>query len=72
MNDSGAISSYIKSLEAQLRVLKAQVESVPQQPVKPGHTFANLYGRLRGQVDSTEDEIDAVLYQFPDDKEDES
>ncbi|MBI4488185.1 MAG: hypothetical protein HY694_03800 [Deltaproteobacteria bacterium] len=72
MNDTELIISRIKSLEAQLHVLKAQIGSLPTQPIKPGHSFAEVYGRLRGQVDSSEEEINSVLYQLPEGEQDRS
>lgn len=60
MNDRDLILSQIKSLEAQLQVLHARVQSLP--PAEPSYTFADLYGLLSGQVESSEEEIDAVLY----------
>ena len=70
MDDTELIISHIKSLEAQLRVLHARIQSPPTQLVEPGHSFAELYGRLRGQIESSEEEIDAVLYQLPEDQQD--
>jgi len=70
MDNTELIITQIKSLEAQLRVLHARIQSPPAQPVGPSHSFAELYGRLRGQVESSEEEIDAVLYRLPADEED--
>ena len=69
MNNADLVISHIKSLEAQLRVLKAEIES-PSAPVESGHSFADLYGQLHGQVESSEEEIDAILYRLPEDEED--
>jgi len=69
MHETEVIRSHIKSLEAQFRVLKAQIESSPTRPKKPGYSFADLYGRLQGQVESSEDEINTVLYQLSNDPE---
>jgi hypothetical protein len=52
----------IKSIEAQLAVLKAQLMQLGKP--SPPKTFADLEGILAGQADSTEEEIDAVLYRF--------
>jgi hypothetical protein len=54
MNNADVVIAHIKSLEAQLRVLKAEIES-PSAPVESGHSFADLYGQLHGQVESTSD-----------------
>jgi len=64
-----AILSQIKSLEAQLGALKAQVEQLSVQGPTPTHTFADLYGRYREFGDLSADDIDAVLYRLPDDLE---
>jgi hypothetical protein len=55
-----SLLSQIKSIEAQLAVLKAQVKRLC--PEQPGKTLGDLYGILAGQVESTEEDIDAVLY----------
>ncbi len=60
MNERELIISQIKSLEAQLQVLQARVQSLP--PAEPSYTFADLHGLLSGQVESSEEEIDAVLH----------
>lgn len=70
MNNADLVISHIKSLEAQLRVLKAEIESPSAPPVESGHSFADLYGQLHGQVESSEEEIDAILYRLPEDEED--
>jgi hypothetical protein len=57
-----SLLSQIKSIEVQLAVLKAQVKRLC--PTMPPQTFADLYGILAGQVESTEEDINAVLYQF--------
>ena len=36
-----------------------------EQPVSHEQSFADLYGRLRDQVQTSEEEIDAVLYRLP-------
>lgn len=64
-----AILSQIKSLEAQLGALKAQVEQLSIQDPTPAHTFADLYGRYREFGDPSADDIDAVLYRLPDELE---
>jgi hypothetical protein len=69
MDNADLIMTQIKSLEAQLRVLHARIQSPSGQPLKPDHSFAELYGRLRDQVESSEEEIDAVLYRLPAEEE---
>jgi hypothetical protein len=64
MDDSELIRSQIKGLEAQLRVLEARIHSSSRLPVQE-HSFADLYGRLSGLADSTEEEIEQSLYQLP-------
>jgi hypothetical protein len=56
------LPAQIKSLEAQLAVVKAQVQRL-STPTAP-QSFADLYGILSGKVDSSEEEIDAVQYGF--------
>lgn len=56
------LAVQIKALEAQLSVLKAQLEKL-STPTAP-HTFADLYGILSGKADSSEEEIDAAQYRF--------
>ena len=63
--DTASILSNIKSIEAQLAALKARLRHLAAGEQTPTHTFADLYGRLAGQADSTEAEIDAVLYRHP-------
>ena len=65
MKDTELLLSQLKSLEMQLRVLQARIQFTTTPPVSSGSSFAELYGRLQGQVESTEEEIDAVLYQLP-------
>jgi hypothetical protein len=56
------LSSQIKSIEAQLTAVRAQIERL--RAAVPPRTFGDLYGILAGQSDSSEEEIDAVLYRF--------
>ena len=56
------IEAQIKSMEAQLLVLRAQVTRFRLSI--PPRTFADLGGILAGQLDFTEEEIDAALYRF--------
>ncbi|MFN7947770.1 MAG: hypothetical protein U0Z53_20645 [Blastocatellia bacterium] len=60
------ILSQIKSLETQLRVLQACIAALPEDAEPASCTFADLYGTLRGQSQSSSEEIEAVLYQIPD------
>ena len=62
MIGSELIRSQIKSIKAQLRVLKASVQYSSALPVLSGTPFDNLYGSLRNEVESSEEEIDSVLY----------
>ncbi|RMF84644.1 MAG: hypothetical protein D6736_18905 [Nitrospinota bacterium] len=66
MKDTELLLSQLKSLEMQLRVLQARIQFTTTQPVSSASSFAELYGRLQGQVESSEEEIDAVLYRLPD------
>ena len=51
--------SQINSLRAQISVLAAQVKEAEGLS-----NFGELYGLLRGQSDSAEDEIDEVEYRL--------
>lgn len=65
------IRSHIRSLEAQLRILEARIDSSwSKEPVRDG-SFADLYGYLNGIADSTEAEIDSSLYHLPGASDDE-
>jgi uncharacterized protein (UPF0335 family) len=55
-----AIVSRIESMEAELAELKEQVRQL--QGPKPVRTFGDLRGIFRGQMDVSEEEIDAALY----------
>jgi hypothetical protein len=63
MNDINLIRSHLRSLEAELQVLKARMGEVGTKEPDADRSFAQLYGVVRGQADSTEEDIDAVLYQ---------
>ncbi len=67
MADATLLMSQIKTLEAQLRVLYAQVK--PSSELGCHHTLADLEGLMHGQVDHTAADIDAILYQRPPDME---
>lgn len=58
-----AIESQLKKLELQVQILKAKLKKL--QTNAPVQTFADLRGILKGQVHSTEEEIDAILYRLP-------
>ncbi len=58
-----SVQSQIKSLELQLQILQAKLRK--EQQKSPKKSFGDLYGLLKGQAESTEEEIDAVLYQLP-------
>ena len=51
------LDAQIVSLKAQLAVLEAQIRRHESKA-----DFADLYGLLRGQADSSEKEIDSVRY----------
>lgn len=51
----------IKSMEARLSVLKAQLRS-GAEAAKPRGSFGSFYGILSGKSDSTEEEIRAARY----------
>jgi hypothetical protein len=70
MDNTELIRSQIRSLEAQLRVLEARINSSSPGDSAPGHSFAELYGRLKDLADSTEEEIDEASYQLPDTADD--
>jgi hypothetical protein len=56
------LTARIRALETQLVVLKAQVQRLSTP--RASHSFADLYGILVGQVDSSAEEIDATHYRF--------
>lgn len=58
-----SVQSQIKSLELQLQILKAKLGK--EQQKFPAKSFGELYGLLKNQAESTEEEIDAVLYKLP-------
>jgi hypothetical protein len=66
-----SILSQIKSLELQLAVLRMQVQKLAEQENKRPYTIADLYGRLAGKVSTSEEEIDAALYQMTPEMEEE-
>ena len=54
--------SQVKGMQAQLAMLRAQLERL--RGSEPPTTLGDLYGILAGQSDSSEEEINAVLYRF--------
>lgn len=56
------LDAQIVSLKAQLAVLKAQIRRHESKA-----DFADIYGLLRGEAESSEKEIDGVLYHLPKD-----
>ena len=58
-----SLQVQIKSLEAQLSVLKAQLASCAR-PARPGGCFADLYGILSGKSGTTEEELRETEYRF--------
>ncbi len=55
-------AAQIKSMKAQLAVLEARLK---EMPTSESHSLAELRGLLRDQADTSEEEIDAVLYRSP-------
>jgi hypothetical protein len=69
MTDPSSLRSQIKSLEAQLRVLYALVQPSTTSASNDVYSLAELEGLLQGQTDTTEVDIDAILYQGPPDRD---
>jgi hypothetical protein len=65
MNDSPLIKSHLKSLEAQVHMIEALVSRSEVERSSGGESFADLFGSLSGQAESSEEEIDAILYKSP-------
>jgi len=61
--DNASILSQLKSLEAQIGAIKARLLKSAAREHAP-HSFADLYGRLAGKADSSEEDIDATLYRL--------
>ena len=61
MNEK-TLLAQIKGLELQLAILKAQVKRLGVSATP--RTFADLRGILKGKVQSSEEDIDAVKYRF--------
>lgn len=70
MTNPMSLRSHIKSLEEQLRVLYALVQPSTTSATKDVYALADLEGLLQGQTDTTEEDIDAILYQVPPDRDD--
>lgn len=64
-----SLRSHIKSLEEQLRVLHALVQPSTASASKDVYTLSDLEGLLQGQTDTTEMDINAILYQAPLDRD---
>lgn len=60
-----SIQSQIKNLELQVQLLKAKLQKLEQ--ATPAKSFGDFYGILKGKVETSEEEIDAVLYRMPSD-----
>jgi hypothetical protein len=69
MTNPTLLRSQIKSLEAQLRVLYALVQPSTTSASKEVYSLADLEGLLQGQTDTTEVDIDAILYQGSSDRD---
>ena len=69
LTDPTSLRSQIKSLEAQLRVLYALVQPSTTSASKDVYSLAELEGLLQGQTDTTEVDIDVILYQGPPDRD---
>lgn len=66
-----SLRSHVKSLEEQLLVLYALVQPSTPSASKDVYSLADVEGFLQGQTDTTEMDIDAILYQvLPDRDED--
>ncbi len=59
-----SLKSQIKSIEAQLQMLKAKIE---KRKVKEGY-FSSLYGILQGIADSSYEEIKGAEYRLKEEK----
>lgn len=65
MNDSTMLKSQLKTLEAQLRVMEALIGRLPEEQASEHHSFGDLFGSLSDHNESSEEEIDAILYKIP-------
>lgn len=68
---AASILSQIKSFEVQLAGLRIQVEKWVEQENGGPHTVADMRGKLRGIMSSSEEDIDSVLYRLTSEQEDE-
>lgn len=66
-----ALLIQIQHMEAQLRAMRRQIRILAREGNEPSHTVADLFGALEGQVSTSEEEIDAVLYKLTPEFEDE-
>lgn len=66
------LRSHIKSLEEQLRVLYALVQPSTTSASKDVYSLADLEGLLQGKTDTTDMDIDTILYQVPLDRDEDA
>lgn len=57
-----ALESQVKTMEAQLAVLKAQLQRLDSRI--PPRAFKSLYGILAGRVDTSDGEIENAKFTF--------
>jgi len=55
--------SQVKSLEAQLEVVKAQLKRLNAET--PRRTFGDFYGAIPGGCAATDEDFEAAKYKFP-------
>jgi len=58
--ESALLGARVKSLELELKILKAKLNQTREK----SESFASLYGLLRGKSDSTYEEIQEAEYQL--------
>jgi uncharacterized small protein (DUF1192 family) len=68
---AAALLSRIKIIEAQIAALRQEVEKLLAEDGEKRLTFAHLCGILEGKVSTSEEEIDAALYNMTPEFEDE-
>ena len=64
-NAAFLILSQLKTLEVQVAGLRIQMQRLIEQEYGPLPTMADVHGLLEGQVNSSEAEIDDLLYREP-------
>ena len=69
MTNPTSFRSQIKSLEEQLRVLYALVHPSTTSASQDVYSLAELEGLLQGPTDTSEVDIDTILYQGPPDRD---